>query len=635
LDLIKNRKLKIFLAFFLCLLITKLKANDVNIKDIHKDYLIDFETYVKNIAKLNLLPFNKDNTSNIKNQFSKVRKQYKKIEHFIEHYDSLEVKYYINGAPLPKAEEHANLPNLIKAQGLQVIDEMIYEDNIDYKALKQKVGLLLNHSKEIYNVHQQKTYQNRYYFEAARRQIIRIFTLCLTNFDTPGSANGINESAISLKKMFKQLNYYNNDLKLENKQVFNELTFLFDASISYLNECNNFDEFDHFTYYKNFLQPLYSCLLKSHLALAYSTIDKISNLPQSVNYTSTQLFDDSFLNGGFYADIYPQNISEKRAALGKLLFYEPAIAHNLKGSCASCHLPKKGFTDGLRKSADFMSNNAMQRNTPTIINSILADRFFWDLEESTIAKQIEKVVVNHKELKMNFTEIAKRLNKSEGYKNYFNKAYPQMGIDKWSIINALSNYMLTLTSYNSPFDKLIRAQTNNIDHTVVEGFNLFMGKAACATCHFPPTFSGLVPPLYYESESEVLGVPAENDKTNPVLDEDLGRYHNGRGKEYFENYKNSFKTVTLRNVALTAPYMHNGVFNTLTEVMEFYNNGGGAGMGIKVPNQTLPADSLHLTDYEQKAIITFMEALTDTTNLTAKPHKLPTFEDQYLNSRNY
>lgn len=633
--MIKNYNFNVLVLCLFLFIVNNSKANELLIKSIHNEYLNDFENYTNELSKLNLFEFNKKDKNNIKNKFSKVRTLYKKIEHFIEHYDSLEVKYYINGAPLPKAEEHANLPNLIEAQGLQVLDEMIYEDEIDYIELKRKIGLLLNHSNEIYKAHKQKNYENRYYFEAARRQIIRIFTLCLTNFDTPGSANGIFESAISLKKMHYQLRYYKNAFELKNKFLLNELNFLFEASISYLNECNSFDEFDHLDYYKNFLQPLYNCLLKSHLALGYATIDELSNLPQPVNYRSSQLFDDSFLNAGFYANIYKQNISEKRAALGKLLFYEPAIAHNLKGSCASCHLPEKGFTDGLRKSKDFMSNNTMQRNTPTVLNSILADRFFWDLEESTIAKQIEKVVVNHKELQMNFSKIADRLNKSEGYKMYFKEAYPEMGIKKWSIVNALANYMLNLNSFNSPFDKYIRGENTNIDRNIVEGFNLFMGKAGCATCHFPPTFSGLVPPLFYESESEVLGVPAENDVTNLVLDEDMGRYHNGRSKEYFENYKNSFKTVSIRNVALTAPYMHNGVYNTLEEVMEFYNNGGGAGMGLNVPNQTLPADSLHLTTYEQKAIIIFMKALTDTTNLTSKPKKLPTFKDDFLNSRNY
>jgi len=635
LDFFYNRISVFLCVLFICLATCFTIAKDNNIKSIHNEYLIDFENYLKNLSKLELMEFNKLHKTEIRNQFTNVRKSYKKLEHFMEHYDSLEVKYYINGAPLPKAEEHANLPNLIEAQGLQVLDEMIYEDDIDFKELKRKIELLVTHSKQIYESHQKIKYQNRYYFEAARRQIIRIFTLCLTNFDTPGSANGIYESAISLKKLHQQLNYYGETFELKNKPLYNQLNFLFDASISYLNECNNFNDFDHLNYYKDFLQPLYSCLLDSHLALEYPIIDEISNLLQPVNYTNNQFFDTNFLNAGFYADIYPQNISKKRAKLGKLLFYEPAIAHNLKGSCASCHLPEKGFTDGLRKSTDFVSNNNLQRNTPTVLNTIFADRFFWDLEESTIAKQIEKVVVNHKELQMNFTKIAERLNKSEGYKKYFNEAYPEMGIKKWSIINALANYMLTLNSFNSPFDKFIRAETNNIDDSVIDGFNLFMGKAGCATCHFPPTFSGLVPPLFYESESEVLGVPAENNGVDAILDEDMGRYHNGRSKEFFENYKNSFKTVTIRNTALTAPYMHNGVFNTLEEVMEFYNNGGGVGMGIEVPNQTLPADSLHLTQYEQTAIVTFMEALTDTVNLTSKPKSLPIFEDDYLNSRNY
>jgi len=234
---------------------------------------------------------------------------------------------------------------------------------------------------------------------------------------------------------------------------------------------------------------------------------------------------------------------------------------------------------------------------------------------------------------ISFSEIVHKLNQSKSYENLFNKSYPEMGIDKWSITNALTNYMLKLNSFNSDFDQYVRGEIQTLDESVVRGFNLFMGKAACATCHFPPAFSGLVPPIYYETESEVLGVPSSKDKENPQLDEDLGRYMNGRRKEYFDNYKNSFKTPSVRNVELTAPYMHNGVYDTLEEVMEFYNNGGGSGLGLKVPNQTLAGDSLHLTEQEQQDIISFMQALTDTLHLTAKPHSLPVFKDEKLNTR--
>lgn len=139
------------------------------------------------------------------------------------------------------------------------------------------------------------------------------------------------------------------------------------------------------------------------------------------------------------------------------------------------------------------------------------------------------------------------------------------------------------------------------------GFNLSMGKAKCATCHFPPLFNGLVPPYFEETESEILGVP--RDKFNVTqIDNDPGKFNFTQ----LEIHRFAFKTPTLRNIELSAPYMHNGVFESLKEVMDFYNHGGGAGQGMYLPNQTLPSDSLHLSETEKIAIIDFMKSLTDT-----------------------
>ena len=160
-----------------------------------------------------------------------------------------------------------------------------------------------------------------------------------------------------------------------------------------------------------------------------------------------------------------------------------------------------------------------------------------------------------------------------------------------------------------------------------------MGKAACGTCHFAPTFAGLVPPHFKESEGEVLGVPATIDTINPKLDTDLGRFDNGRMKERADHMRNAFKTVTVRNVALTGPYMHNGVYSTLEEVVDFYNRGGGLGLGLDVPNQTLSGDALDLTQGDIKDLVIFMETLTDTTGLTQIPVVLPQFDDEKLNKR--
>ena len=123
-----------------------------------------------------------------------------------------------------------------------------------------------------------------------------------------------------------------------------------------------------------------------------------------------------------------------------------------------------------------------------------------------------------------------------------------------------------------------------------------MGKAKCATCHFVPLFNGSIPPSYLETESEIIGVPIRPDTANATLDTDMGKFHTFNR----ELHKNAFKTPTVRNASLTAPYMHNGAYKTLEEVIDFYNRGGGTGIGIELFNQTLPPDPLHLSKKEKE-----------------------------------
>jgi cytochrome c peroxidase len=137
----------------------------------------------------------------------------------------------------------------------------------------------------------------------------------------------------------------------------------------------------------------------------------------------------------------------------------------------------------------------------------------------------------------------------------------------------------------------------------INGFNLFMGKTKCATCHYMPLFNGTFPPRYIFVESEVIGVP--HSMANTTIDDDMGRYdilHTGA-------FRHAFKITTVRNAARTAPYMHNGVFKTLQQVMDFYNKGGGIGLGFKIDNQTLPAEKLDLTQKEQDDVIAFVKSL--------------------------
>jgi len=152
----------------------------------------------------------------------------------------------------------------------------------------------------------------------------------------------------------------------------------------------------------------------------------------------------------------------------------------------------------------------------------------------------------------------------------------------------------------------MRGELSDFTEEELRGMNLFMGKALCATCHFVPLTNGTVPPAFRETENEILGTPETS--RNLEVDDDLGFYW------VFESdiHKYMFKTPTIRNIQHTAPYMHNGVYETLEEVMDFYSNGGGGGMGFALDHQTLPFDSLALEAGEIKAIIAFMKTFSDT-----------------------
>ena len=159
-----------------------------------------------------------------------------------------------------------------------------------------------------------------------------------------------------------------------------------------------------------------------------------------------------------------------------------------------------------------------------------------------------------------------------------------------------------------------------------QGFNLFMSKAQCGTCHFVPQFNGVKPP-YVGSEFEVLGVP--KDTLYKESSEDVGRYDVNPANETHR----AFRTGTIRNSSKTKPYMHNGVFKDLNQVIEFYNGGGGSGRGLNVSNQTLSGDSLHLTNTEKSNLIAFIQSLDEDIPLENPPLVLPKSSVKSLNKR--
>jgi cytochrome c peroxidase len=291
------------------------------------------------------------------------------------------------------------------------------------------------------------------------------------------------------------------------------------------------------------------------------------------------------------------------------LFNDIQLSGKAGRSCGSCHIPAMVFTDGKPKALATDGETLLLRNTPTLLNAGYQTRQFYDSRQPTLEFQINDVVHNPAEMMGALDETAGTIAAQQPYKALFDKAYPgeAMSVTRFTILNAIANYVRSLKSLNARFDRYMRGENVSFSAAEQHGFNLFMGKAKCGTCHFAPLFNGLVPTQFTETESEVLGVP-ETRKKKTRLDADSGRYYFTKSPVHLF----AFKTPTVRNIALTAPYMHNGVFETLEEVIEFYNQGGGWGLGTGPVNQTLPAEKLNLTKQEKKDIIAFLHTLTDT-----------------------
>ncbi|WP_299779097.1 cytochrome c peroxidase [uncultured Formosa sp.] len=592
------------------------RANTIptEVKSWYTDQFYMFQNEVHLLADLANKSTSVNNFEALRTQVKKTRLIYKSIEFIFDYYQTPYNGTFINGAPLPKISEYFEEDKVIAPCGLQALDEAVFETaslkNIAH--IKNLANGLKTRVDFITKTHLPIQLKSSQIIECMRSGLVRVFTLGVTGYDTPGSVNGLQESYQSLKSMEQTFLLFQHGLYPEAKPKFKSINRLFKKGKNMLNGNTNFNDFDRMVFLKEVINPLYAELLK------FQNLNNIKLEPykkHAQDYRATNIFDINFLNTNFFSElVYLPLDNPKTIALGKVLFNDPQLSNKSIMSCLTCHNPNKAFTDGLPKS---MSNKAGvygQRNAPTILNAGYSTRYFLDMRAFNLEKQVMHVVVNDLEFNTDFETIIRKLNTDSNYVNLFKLAYggiSKTAINERSISNALAAYVNSLKSFNSTFDAYVRYESQEYPEDAKRGFNLFMGKAACGSCHFAPVFNGTIPPFYLDSESEVLGITQGFDTINPKLDTDLGRMINGLSGDNQTYYRNSFKTVTVRNIALTAPYMHNGLFETLEDVLEFYNLGGGAGMGLDVKNQTLSDVPLNLSKQEIKDIIAFMETLTD------------------------
>tara|TARA_B100001146_G_scaffold225204_1_gene247800 strand:+ start:10033 stop:11976 length:1944 start_codon:yes stop_codon:yes gene_type:complete len=566
--------------------------------------------------------------------YRNLRDQFKKVSFLLEYLDKEAYDKVLNGAPLPKLEPKVSDYAILEPKGLQVIDELMVEEftpNLQEELTFQAKKINVQANRLVSFVQTQKI-NDRQFLEASRQAVLRITTLGVTGFDTPGTLQGVEDTKIVLQSLQSYFNYYEDELaQVKAPELLDHLNDLFDSGIA-ATEHASFDAFNRLQFIKEVANPIYKTIKDIHTVLQYETIAEVSRFPLAVNSEADHLFSPDFLNEFYYVSIDPNAQFEALAALGKKLFHDPILSLDNRMSCATCHAPEKAFTDGLPKSAN-NQGGTLARNAMTLNYSVYASGYFHDMRTKRLEDQFEHVIMSKEEFNTNYQEIIAKLELSPTYKKGFQRAFPKQTMMRpYQLDYALAAYVMRLNAFNSKLDRYFQGAEVTLSAKEEQGFNLFTGKAACATCHFMPLFSGTVPPLYSESESEVLGVPFHKDQPL-TLDTDIGRLGNGAMREVAPFFKHAFKTPTVRNIAKTAPYMHNGIYDTLEEVMDFYNEGGGAGRGMTLENQTLAPDPLNLSEAEIDAIIAFMKTLDDGTTDTELPELPRDFEDPQFNTR--
>lgn len=311
----------------------------------------------------------------------------------------------------------------------------------------------------------------------------------------------------------------------------------------------------------------------------------------------------------------------EKIELGKTLFFDRRLSGDGTMSCASCHVPDQAFTDGQELSLSYPTTRNW-RNAPTLINVAYFRSLFHDGRAATLEEQALFPVMSSFEMNLNLDYMEERIRIVPEYEASFKKVFGGE-VTKARIAMAIAAFERTLVSVNAPIDRHLLGDKAALSPDAKRGLEIFTGKGKCADCHFGPhltdgRFHALNVPENPEDRKDpriaatrrfVAKVFGYEDYRN--LDEDPGRYLVTRDRKDWK----AFRTPTLREIAKTAPYMHNGIFRTLDEVIEFYDRGGGPGNGAVSP--------LGLSDKEKLALKTFLTETLSGDEVAVKVPRIP------------
>lgn len=279
-------------------------------------------------------------------------------------------------------------------------------------------------------------------------------------------------------------------------------------------------------------------------------------------------------------------LTKEKIELGRAIFFDKRMSKDNTIACASCHMAKKGFADGMPVSTGIKGQKG-GRSAPVSFNRVYSKAQFWDGRAATLEDQsigpftnpIEHGFANH-------DEMVAKMKKMPGYRKLFQEVFGGE-ITIQDVGRAVASFQRTVLSGNSAVDKYdIGGDQNALSDSAKRGLELFRGKARCTRCHSGFNFT--------DEKFHNLGIGWDDNKV------DLGRYMETKNPEDI----GAFKTPTLREIARTAPYMHDGRFKSLEEVVKFYNQGG-----VKNPHQDNTIIPLEMTDDEQQDLVAMLKSL--------------------------
>lgn len=314
--------------------------------------------------------------------------------------------------------------------------------------------------------------------------------------------------------------------------------------------------------------------------------------------------------------------TQAKVELGKKLFFDRRLSGDGTMSCATCHDPRQGFSDGLEISLNYPTTRNW-RNSPTLLGVAFQKHLFHDGRASTLEEQALFPMMSAFEMNQNLDFMEEEIRSVPEYVAEFTKVFGDDEVNRERVAMAIAAFERTLVSHDAPLDSFLKGKKNGLSPDALQGYKIFTGKGQCSECHFGVNLA--------DDRFHALQVPENPEHLNDAriaatrrfvakiynfpefraLAEDPGRYLITKDQKDWK----AFKTPTLRDIAGTAPYMHNGIYATLDEVIDFFNAGGGKGNTALV--------SLQLTTTEKKQLRIFLEEALSGTPTTFTYPKIP------------